>query len=179
MSQVLILSGSSRSNGVSYKILPLVETEVNSREGLEAKVVDVASLNLPFFNGTISPSTEGFVPKDANAAAWTKMVADADAVILVTPEYNGGLSAIQKNAIDWISKEWVEKPVALVGYGWSGATRAHDNARIALATVKANALTTAANLSFMQEISIDGEVLDADKVSTQLKAVVDAVVAAI
>ena len=120
MSQILILTGSSRPNSAGKSVVEAVKKVVDSRDSLIANVVDVNSLNLPFFNGTTSPSTEGFAPEDVHAKAWTDQVAAADAVVLVTPEYNSSLSAIQKNAIDWISAEWADKPVALVGYGWGG-----------------------------------------------------------
>lgn len=46
------------------------------------------------------------------------MVSKADAVMFVAPEYNHGLSAVQKNAIDWLYSEWNAKVVAYVVYGW-------------------------------------------------------------
>ena len=49
--------------------------------------------------------------------AWTKLVAEADGVLLLTPEYNHTMTPVQLNAVDWIGKEWEDKPVALVGYG--------------------------------------------------------------
>ena len=176
MSQILILTGSSRPNSAGKSVVEAVKKVVNSRDDVNANVVDVNSLNLPFFNGTASPSTEGFVPEDANAKTWTDQVAAADAVVLVTPEYNGSLSAIQKNAIDWISAEWADKPVALVGYGWGGATRAHENARIVLENVKAKVMPVTTNLSFMKEIGVDGAILHQNKDDTQLNATVDNIV---
>jgi NAD(P)H-dependent FMN reductase len=59
-------------------------------------------------------------------------VQSADALLLVTPEYNGTMSAALKNAIDWISRPFgvgaiSGKPVAVIGtshgqYGGSGRT---------------------------------------------------------
>ena len=37
---------------------------------------------------------------------WSKLVAANDKVLLITPKYNHGLSAIEKNALDTLSKEW-------------------------------------------------------------------------
>lgn len=177
--KVLILSGSSRPGSVADKVMPLVVDEVSSREGLEAIAVDVNSLELPFFNAPTPPSAEGYVETNERAKSWAAAVSGADAVILVTPEYNASMSAIQKNALDWLYAEWVEKPVALVGYGWHSGERAHVNAHAILDNVKANVLEPTTNLGFMKEIGPDGSVINAESVNIQLKKTVDAVVAAI
>ncbi|MCW2664805.1 MAG: putative flavoprotein [Mycobacterium sp.] len=63
-------------------------------------------------------------------------VESADALLLVTPEYNGTLPASLKNAIDWISRPYrsgaiTGKPVAVIGtsHGRYGGIWAHDDAR--------------------------------------------------
>jgi NAD(P)H-dependent FMN reductase len=63
-------------------------------------------------------------------------VQSADALLLVTPEYNGTMSAALKNAIDWISRPFgagaiTGKPVAVIGtsHGQYGGVWAHDDAR--------------------------------------------------
>jgi NAD(P)H-dependent FMN reductase len=173
MKNILVLSGSSKPNSAGENLLPVIKSEVESHEGLTANVVDVRTLNLPFFNETSSPSTEGFVPTDANAKSWTEQLAAADAIVLLTPEYNGSLSAIQKNAIDWGYSQWFEKPVSLVGYGWGGAKRAHDNARIVLSNVKANVLPESAHISFMEQLSPSGEITNLESVTHKIKATID------
>jgi NAD(P)H-dependent FMN reductase len=59
-------------------------------------------------------------------------VADADAILLVTPEYNGSLPSALKNAVDWVSRPRgastiAGKPAAVIGA--SGAPRAAQWAR--------------------------------------------------
>jgi NAD(P)H-dependent FMN reductase len=63
-------------------------------------------------------------------------VASADALLLVTPEYNGTIPASLKNAIDWISRPYgsgaiTGKPAAVIGtsHGRYGGIWAHDDAR--------------------------------------------------
>jgi NAD(P)H-dependent FMN reductase len=63
-------------------------------------------------------------------------VQSADALLLVTPEYNGTMPAALKNAIDWISRPFGAgaisgKPVAVIGtsHGQYGGVWAHDDAR--------------------------------------------------
>ncbi len=66
-------------------------------------------------------------------------IAAADAVLVVTPEYNKGISGVLKNALDWISRvegnPWKDKPVALLSAtaGRSGGERAQNMTRLCLA----------------------------------------------
>jgi NAD(P)H-dependent FMN reductase len=48
---------------------------------------------------------------------------------MVGPEYNHGYSAVLKNAIDWVFREWGKKPVTFVGYGNAGGARAIEQLR--------------------------------------------------
>jgi NAD(P)H-dependent FMN reductase len=74
-------------------------------------------------------------------------VQSADALLLVTPEYNGTMSAALKNAIDWISRPFgggviTGKPVAVIGtsHGQHGGVWAHDDARKTARIAGANVL---------------------------------------
>ncbi len=54
----------------------------------------------------------------------TRKIAEADAFVVCTPEYNHGTSAVLKNAFDWVSKEWHDKAVGFVAWGTVGGARA-------------------------------------------------------
>ncbi|MEU4449038.1 bifunctional NAD(P)H-dependent oxidoreductase/GNAT family N-acetyltransferase [Actinosynnema sp. NPDC050801] len=53
--------------------------------------------------------------------AWSRLVAEADAFVVVTPEHNHAMPAALKNAMDHLSAEWAYKPVSFVGYGNTSA----------------------------------------------------------
>ena len=179
MSRVIIVTGSARPTTISKKVLPLVEGGLGKHEGVEVEIVDVASLELPFFNAPVPPSAETFAPTDEHVLAWTKKVADADAVIMLTPEYNGNVTAIQKNAVDWIYAEWADKPVALIGYGWYDPSRSQAAWKVSFGTVlKARLVEPFAQLQFMKDITLEGDVVDQAAVDSKLNATIDAFVAA-
>jgi len=180
MPNILVVTGSVRPNSVNQKIVPLVVEEVE-KQGATAIVADLKEINLPFYDAPYSSTAPEFEPTNEPAKKWTQLVADADAVILVTPEYNHTVSPVQMNAIDWIGREWEGKHVGLVGYGWtSGAHQAHAAAREALAGVlKAIVGDEQTNLFFTRDIAPDGSILDTDAVSGQISATVAELVSAV
>jgi NAD(P)H-dependent FMN reductase len=69
-------------------------------------------------------------------AALRAAAADADAALVVTPEYNGSIPGVVKNAIDWLSRPFGNgafkgKPLAVIGgsLGQYGGVWAHDETR--------------------------------------------------
>lgn len=83
-------------------------------------------INFPLYSG--DDELDSGVPAAVEAAA--QLIADADAVVISTPEYNKGPSGALKNALDWISraetKPWTGKPVAVMSAaaGRAGGERA-------------------------------------------------------
>lgn len=173
MPSILVVTGSVRPNSVNQKVIPLVVDELQ-KQGAEANIADLKVLNLPFFDDVLSPTSPDFSPTNEAVKQWTNLVGSADGVVFVTPEYNHTLSPVQLNAIDWIGKEWQNKPVALVGYGWnSGAGQAHATARESLAVnLKARVGDTQTNLYFMKDLNPDGSVIDESVVRSKIAATI-------
>lgn len=179
MPNILVVTGSARPNSVNEKVVPLVADELE-KQGATAIIANLKEINLPFFDAPVPPTAPEFEPTNDAAKQWTQLVADADGVVFVSPEYNHTLSPIQLNAIDWIGKEWEGKRVALVGYGWtSGAGQAHATAREALAVnLKAKIGDVQSNLYFMKDLNPDGTVADAELVGEKIAATVAELLAA-
>lgn len=170
---VLILTGSARPNSVGHKVLPLIEKQAVGTD-LSLTTVDVAGLELPFFDAPMPPSAPGYEPTHESVKAWGDKVKQADGVILLLPEYNANMTAIQKNAIDWLFAEWNDKPVAIVGYGFHEPSRSGQGAKLALAQVKAKLVEPMAQLQFGQDLAPDGTVIDASTVDAKIRQVLDA-----
>jgi NAD(P)H-dependent FMN reductase len=87
-------------------------------------------------------------------------VAAADAFVFVTPEYNYGMPAALKNAIDYLHVEWAYKPVGFVSYGGiSAGTRSVQMAKQVITTLKTYALPEAVSIPFVAKfIDDDGEI---------------------
>ncbi|MEU0192174.1 NAD(P)H-dependent oxidoreductase [Streptomyces afghaniensis] len=127
--RILALVGSLRAGSHNRQ---LAEAAVKlAPEGAEVELFEGLA-EVPFYNEDID--VEGSVP--AAAAKLREAANAADGLILFTPEYNGTIPAVLKNAIDWLSRPYGAgalsgKPVAVVGtaFGQYGGVWAHDETR--------------------------------------------------
>jgi NAD(P)H-dependent FMN reductase len=168
MKKILVVTGSVRPNSVNKKVVPMV---VNVATALEAEVTvaDLSELNMPLFDAELPPTAEGYTIPHDSVMHWSNMVKSADGIVLVTPEYNHTMTPVQLNAIDWLAAEWVEKPVAMVGYGWrSGASQAQATAREALSNLKAVIIDTETNLYFTRDLTPAGDAIDEKSVNEKI-----------
>lgn len=179
MARILVVTGSVRKpKNVNSRVVPMVVETVQQR-GHTVNVADLGELNMPFYDAPTSAKAPEFDPEHESVRQWTKLVDEADGVIFVMPEYNHTMSPIQLNAIDWIGKEWQDKPVTFVSYGvTSGGAQAQATAREALSVLlKAKVSDDVANLHINREISTDGEVLNQVEVDRRITYAVDGLIA--
>ncbi|MRH89031.1 FMN reductase [Nocardia sp. SYP-A9097] len=97
--RILALVGSLRAASINRRLAEAAAR--TAPEGVEIAIYEGLA-DIPFYNEDLD--VEGEVP--AAAVALREAVAAADAVLLVTPEYNGTLPAVLKNAIDWASRPY-------------------------------------------------------------------------
>jgi NAD(P)H-dependent FMN reductase len=88
-----------------------------AKEHSEARfeLVDLQEINLPFLDEP-KPAMYGEYTHE-HTKRWSKIIDEADGFIFVTPEYNSGVPAPFKNAVDYLFAEWKHKPVAFISYG--------------------------------------------------------------
>jgi chromate reductase len=108
---VATIVGSNRRESINRQ-LALALMRLGADESFEFRLVQID--DLPMYNQDLEPSRPGPVLRFADE------VAEADAVLFVTPEHNRSIPAVLKNAIDWGSKPsernvWKGKPVAITG----------------------------------------------------------------
>ncbi len=133
--KLMVIWGSSRTGRMGGPVAEWVKTQAGANERFEVDFVDLRELDLPFYdqpgdNGPFSLSSSAEY-KNPKARAWADRVEAADGFIIVTPEYNHAPPAVLKNALDWVGRPWVDKPVAFVAYGGiAGGARAVEQLRI-------------------------------------------------
>ena len=128
----MIIVGSVRPGRIG---LPIAEwVRASADPSWEIDFVDLAELNLPFMDEPNHPSIRKYTKQ--HTLDWSARVDAADAIIMVTPEYNHSYSPALKNAIDFLGQEWWRKPVGFVSYGGvSGGTRGVVGLEPAILTV--------------------------------------------
>ncbi|OBH30711.1 FMN reductase [Mycobacterium sp. E1715] len=131
--KVLALVGSLRTASINRQIAELAADI--APEGVSVTVFEGLA-ELPFYNEEIDDAMNTDAPPLAPVAALRTAAADADAALVVTPEYNGSIPAVIKNAIDWLSRPFGNgalkgKPLAVIGgsFGQYGGVWAHDETR--------------------------------------------------
>ncbi len=118
-----IIIASTRPGRVGLPVGRWIDQRAREFAGFDVRLVDLAELNLPLLDEPKHPAQRQYVHD--HTKAWSEQVESADAFIFVMPEYNHGMTAPLKNAIDFVSQEWAFKPVAFVSYGGaSGGMRA-------------------------------------------------------
>ncbi len=130
--KILVLVGSLRAASLNRQLAELA-VEV-SPAGASLELFERLG-ELPFYNEDIDRDPEhGGVAEPV--AALREAAGLADAALIVTPEYNGSIPGVLKNAIDWLSRPFGNgalkaKPLAVVGtaMGQYGGVWAHDETR--------------------------------------------------
>ncbi len=121
--KIKIILGSVREGRFGDKPAKWITDIASKTEGVEVELLDLKDYMLPIFAEATSPAyVEGKYGTEA-VNKWAEKIAEADAFIIVTPEYNHGYPASLKNNIDYLYKEWNKKPVAFVAYGSAGGAR--------------------------------------------------------
>jgi chromate reductase, NAD(P)H dehydrogenase (quinone) len=171
--KVLGISGSLRRDSYNTKLLRAAEELLPS------------DVELEFYEGLkeIPPFDEDddVYPAPASVAALRQAVAEADAVLISTPEYNVSIPGQLKNALDWVSRPIAtntlrNKPVAVVGAstGAFGAVWSQAELRKVLATIGARVVEGDVAVGHAPtRFDDDGYLVDGD-LREQLAEVVDA-----
>jgi NAD(P)H-dependent FMN reductase len=130
MTVVSVIVGSTREGRFSERPAKWILQQLKKRDGVDARLLDLRDFPMPFFDQAATPAMPGRPSyKNDVVQRWTAAIAQSDAFVFVTPEYNYGTSAVLKNAIDWVYPEWRRKPASFVSYGSAGGTRSVQQLR--------------------------------------------------
>ncbi|MDR3646227.1 MAG: NAD(P)H-dependent oxidoreductase [Candidatus Babeliales bacterium] len=122
---IQIILGSTRQGRTSEKVYNALKGLIDKRTDVVLEKIDLKDFNLPFLDDAVSPSSRKEIT-DPIIQKWSDKIKQADAYIILVPEYNSGYPGVLKNALDLLYKEWNNKPVAFIGFsgGPDGAANA-------------------------------------------------------
>jgi NAD(P)H-dependent FMN reductase len=100
-----VILGTVRAGRMSMHAAQLVTGELAGRAGVETELIDIAKLPLPTDDAGEAIKDTGF----------SDQMNRADALVIVTPEYNHGYPGLLKHVLDSCLKEYIHKPAGIVG----------------------------------------------------------------
>src|ERR1700758_4155568 len=130
MTVISVIVGSTREGRFSEKPAHWILQQLEKRDGVDARLLDLRDFPMPFFDQPVPPGMPGRAPYENEVVKrWTAAVAASDGFVFVTPEYNYGPPAVLKNAIDWVYQAWNRKAAAFVSYGGAMGARSVQQLR--------------------------------------------------
>ncbi|MEW9555861.1 GNAT family N-acetyltransferase [Nonomuraea sp. NPDC050783] len=136
--RVLVLTCSTRPGALGPAVGRWLIDAIAPRAaelGVELLPVALGDLALPFLDEEEEPASG--LHRHEHTRRWSATVDAADGFIAVTPEYNYGMPAAFKNALDYLGREWAWKPMGFVSYGnTSAGTRSVQHAKQVVTTLR-------------------------------------------
>ncbi|MEZ0259587.1 MAG: NADPH-dependent FMN reductase [Alphaproteobacteria bacterium] len=109
--KILALAGATRKGSLNKKLIKLAAKGAEAA-GAEVTLIDLRDFPMPFYDGDLE-SAEGLPEKGRE---FKKLLVDSDGILIASPEYNSGYSAVLKNAIDWASRTSTEGEPGLLAF---------------------------------------------------------------
>jgi NAD(P)H-dependent FMN reductase len=167
MPNIAILSASVRSGRRSHRVALYFKKYLEENKLAFAEILDLFEYQFPIFHERLrfhsdpSPAVQDFAAR----------IKQADGVIIVTPEYNGGYPASLKNVVDLLYDEWQRKPVAIstVSDGVWGGTQVITSIQFSLWKIRAWTVPAMFPVPTVHE-TFDEQGHPADRVHTDKRA---------
>ncbi|MGA4506541.1 NADPH-dependent FMN reductase [Propionibacteriaceae bacterium G1746] len=150
-----VIIASTRPGRIGLPIGEWVAQAAAEHGAFEVKTLDLAEINLPFFDEPFHPRMGNY--QHEHTKNWAALVGSCDAFVMVINEYNHSFSAPLKNALDYLSAEWANKPVGLVSYGGvSAGLRAASHLKETLLALQMSVVTQHVAIPFAMKSVADG-----------------------
>lgn len=168
MTTLIAFSGSLRKDSFNTRLLHTLPSLAPS--GTTIAYFDVS--DLPLYNQDLDGET---VPEVV--AALRAAVAEADGVIISTPEYNHSYSAVTKNLIDWASRPFLQGPiigkksmVVAVSPGPGGGVHAAEATAEVLTLLGGTVVSQVTAAAIHEKINADTNSVTHEELAEQLRA---------
>jgi NAD(P)H-dependent FMN reductase len=165
--KLAVIIGATRQGRKTPQQAKWVFNTAKQLDGVDAELVDLKDYPMPFFDEAISPRYNPERKIDPAVAPWLKKLEEFDAYVFVTPEYNHSIPGVLKNALDYVTWEFLHKPTTVVSHGANGGARAMTDLKEILSESRAVVVPAASSVA----VSGMSEVIDeAGNLSEAVKA---------
>jgi NAD(P)H-dependent FMN reductase len=147
-----VIIGTTRTGRFADRPTEWLMNLAKARTDATFEVVDLRDYPMPFFDEPRSPMI--VPPKSEAALRWGKKVAELDGFVFITAEYNHGVAAVLKNALDYVYAEFNRKPATFVGYGNAGGARGVEQLRLILAELQVASLRYAVHIGYTEFVGM-------------------------
>lgn len=173
--KIAVIVGTTRPGRLGSAVGQWVLENAAAHGGAQFDLLEVADFNLSLLDEPTVPGAANRQYESAETRAWGQKIDEYDGFIFVTTEYNHGVPASMKNAIDIIYPEWNDKVVGFVAYGADGGVRAVEQWRQIVANLHLYAVRGQVSLSLFTDFA-DGRVVPLDRREGELKSTLDQVI---
>lgn len=145
-----IITSTTRPERKGIAVANWVYSIAKLEKAFVTELLDLATINLPLMDEPNHPRLGKY--ERQHTKDWSAKIDSADAFIIVLGEYNYGFPAPIKNAIDFLFREWMYKPVGIVSYGGiSGGMRSTQMLKQVVTTLQMMPINTAVAIPFFQK----------------------------
>lgn len=99
--KVLCLAGSLRKESLNKKFAQAAAGILAQQPGVNAEYLDLKDYPMPVYDGDVE--SESGLPQAVKQLG--AKIAEVDALVVSTPEYNGSIPGVLKNGLDWLSRD--------------------------------------------------------------------------
>lgn len=162
MHQLKIITSTTRPTSKGIIVARWITDVATYHSSFATELLDLASIALPLLDEPEHPRLQRYTQE--HTKWWSSKINEADAFIVVLGEYNYGMRAPIKNALDYLVHEWKYKPMSFVTYGGvSGGIRSLQMVKLVVTALSMMPLTEVVNIQFFTKFISDG-VFKPDKI---------------
>jgi len=177
--RIAIIVGSTRPGRKGSTVGRWVHDHALQRDDVPGTVdfdlVELEDFDLPLLEEPTIPAAADREYETPETRVWSERIAQYDGYVFVSPEYNHGVPAAMKNAVDVLGPEWADKAVAFVSYGSDGGVRAVEQWRVILANLTMSDVRAQVSLLAFEDWQ-DGEFRPVDRREDELQTMLDQLV---
>ena|SRR5947209_4865660 len=163
MPTLLVIISSVRPGRVGEAVADWFVDRARSGGQFDVQVADLAEISLPMLNEPAHPRLRQYTHD--HTKAWSAVVDGADAIVMVTAEYNYGYTPALKNAIDYLHHEWRYKPVGFVSYGGVAAgTRAVQQLKQVVTALAMMPTQASVNIPFVAQFLTEQRTIEGNEI---------------
>jgi NAD(P)H-dependent FMN reductase len=164
--KIAVIIGTTREGRKTPAQAKWVIKTLGQMDDVEAELVDLRDYPMPIFDEPVSPRYNPKREIDPAAQKWLDKLAEFEAYVFVTPEYNHSVPGVLKNALDYVDWQLARKPAAVVSHGSAGGARAEvalkeiisESRMVPMSTVPGVAMT-----GMSEKIDEDGNLSEAER----------------